>query len=274
MTPDNLDTFAGLEVVRKKDNIKKGAFMAVYGTGGSGKTTLLSEVVLTELGRPALLVDVEGGSDSVTHLLGQGLDIVNPDTWLKVKKVVDEFKAGKHNYKSIIIDNLSEILALRVKHSAPSGMPLGSATLQMWGQITSELQEFVRDLRVCTFKGYNAFMVLWEETEQDEATKAVRYKVNLTPKFASAFPGMVTMVGRLTVPGDERDGYIRQLSFAPSTKTDAKFRVAPNEVTSNIPLELYLRQDTHFMPDFLECVVNGKPFPAEKYIKPKKEQSR
>lgn len=273
MTPSNVKSFGGL-TIDTDETTRPGLFMAIYGTGGGGKTTLLSEIVYSNYGSPALLADVEGGSSSVVHLREHGLEIVHPTKWTDIIAIKKEFERGGHDFKTLIFDNISEIQALKVKSVAPTGMPEGSAALKLWGQITAEMMEFIRDCRNLTLKGYNVLMVLWEETEKDELTQTIRNKVNLTPKFGAAFPGMVTMLGRLSVPGNAANGYIRKLSFAPSERTDAKFRVAPTDVASKIPLELFLRADSKFLVDFLATVRDGKPFPVNKYESPKREPTK
>lgn len=268
LTPDNIEEFAGLKISTEKSPTS--IFLAVYGVGGSGKTTLCSEIVNAgEDGAPALLVDIDRSSSSVVHLQEKGLRILPISTWDEAKKLKKAFEKGGTPWKSVIWDNISELLSLCVRHYAPSGLPQGSDVLKVWGIINAELMEFTRDMRTfCSRDGINLFMVLWEETEKDLLTETVRIKVLLNPKFAAAFPGMATLVGRLTVPGTERSEYVRLLNFAPEERLDTKFRVAPQDEAAKIPLKLYLRQHSNFVVDYLNTVKHGKPFPVEKYKKP------
>lgn len=274
MTQTDLRKFAGLNIVGPGDTPPQGLCLSVYGTGGSGKTTLVSEVVLSKYGTPGLHVDIEGGSSSVLHLRDKGLDIVQPTTWDQVIAIKRSLEREKHQYKSVIFDNISEILSLCVKKFAPTGMPEGNMALKIWGQVNAAMMEFTRETRSMSITdGINVLSVLWEETEKDELSGLIRKKVNLTPKFGAAFPGMVTMVGRLTVPGTATSDYIRKLSFAPSVETDAKFRVAPTDEAAKIPLEVWLRRDSHFLVDFLATVKEGIPFPIAKYAAPQRTQN-
>lgn len=268
MTPENITEFAGIKI--SKETTPKSIFLGVYGVGGSGKTTLCSEIVHAgDDGSPALLVDIDRSSASVVHLQELGLNIAKISTWSEAKKIMAEFKKGDTPFKSVIWDNISELLSLCVKNYAPSGMPQGSDALKIWGIINAELMEFVRDMRTyCSRDGVHLFMVLWEETEKDQLTDVVRNKVLLNPKFAAAFPGMTTMLGRLTVPGTARTDYVRLLDFAPDERLDTKFRVAPTEAAAKIPMQLYVRKDSHFVVDYLNTVKHGKEFPVDKYKKP------
>lgn len=266
LTPDNAGSFAGLSFVN--DDSPPGMFMALYGTGGGGKTTTASEAVLSPHASPGLLVNVDGSFSSVLHLREKGLDIVTPTTWAQVKAITRMIDSGDHKYKSIIWDNLTELQTLCLKVKAPSGFPEGSDALKVWGTTNAECMEFVRKRRdVAVSQGLHTFIILWEEVEKDDLTGLIRRKVQLTNKFSTAFPGMATMVGRITVPG-KAPHYTRLLSFAPSEQTDAKFRVAPTDAAVNIPLELYLNKDTHFVVDFLAATIDGVKFPSHKYAKP------
>jgi hypothetical protein len=267
MTPKNVTEFAGLKISTEKSPTS--IFLSVYGVGGSGKTTLCSLIVESEDGSPALLVDIDRSSSSVVHLQDKGLNILKISSWKDALRIKEAIKAGQTEFKSVIFDNISELLSLCVKNYAPSGMPQGSDALKIWGLVNADMMEFVRDVRTyCSRDGVNLFMVLWEETEKDALTDAIRIKVLLNPKFAAAFPGMATMVGRLTVPGTEKTDYVRLLDFAPDERLDTKYRTAPTEEASKIPMKLYLRRDSNFVVDYLNTVKHNLPFPVEKYKKP------
>lgn len=269
MTPSNISEFAGIKI--SKEKTPTSIFIGLYGVGGAGKTTLCAEIVHAgEDGSPALLVDIDRSSSSVVHLQDLGLNIMKISTFDEAKKLLAAFKAGGTPFKALIWDNISELLSLCVKKYAPTGMPQGSDALKIWGIINAELMEFVRDIRTyCTRDGVHLFMVLWEETEKQEFTDIIRNKVLLNPKFAAAFPGMATMMGRLTVPGTEKTDYVRLLDFAPDERLDTKFRVAPTEAAASMPMKLYVRKDAHFVVDYLNAIKHGVPFPKEKYEKPK-----
>lgn len=264
MTPDNAATFAGITISRS-NKLDTGLCLGIYGIGGSGKTTELSKIVLSEHGTPALLVSIDGSHTSVLHLTDHGLDIVTPKNWNEVVSIHKAFKKGDHRYKSIIYDNLSVLAKWCMKGVTTLEVP----QIQHWGQMTSRMFELVQECQdLSRIGGYNTLFVLWEDIEIDELTKIIRRKVELSAKLGAGVPGIVTMMGRLTVPGDAKSNYIRQLSFAPSEKTDAKFRVSPTEHAANIPLELYLKSDSTFLADFLATIKEGKPFPTDKYKKP------
>ena len=274
MTPDTVRTFAGLTIDDSK-TVKTGLFMGLYGPGGAGKTTTLADIVRDPDSSPALLIDTEGGSSSVTHLRKFGLDIISPITWSDLEKILKALQREGHGYKTVIADHITEMTQMCLLRVAPSGQP----EIQEWGKILVMMMGFVRDLRNLTVtQEINILLNVWEEevVKQGEATK---YKVNLFNKWAAAFPGMVTMLGRLT-PYSDRPPYTRLLSFVPDVlRTDSKFRVNPEEIAATVPLEFYLKRGEviddgpFFMVDFVNMYRKGIKFPVEKYAKPTRQNS-
>lgn len=264
MTQENARTFAGLTIDTdtKQDT---GLFVGLYGPGGSGKTTTIARIVESSRIKKALLVDAEGGSTSVKHLVPQGLDIVHTNTWGEVQKIRREIKNPGHGYDAICWDHLSELTNQCKMFVAPSGIP----EIQQWGKILAEMMEFVREQRRLTInQGLHILTNLWEEQAEDKELEIIKTKVNLFRGFQAAFPGMVTMLGRLTVVS-QKPPYVRKLSFIPSERTDSKFRVAPTDAAASIPQELYLRMDngSNFIVDFMNAVCYGEKFDASKYAR-------
>lgn len=268
ITPENVDTFAGLKIDRSTKQ-PNGLFIALYGMGGAGKTTELAKMTLSEHAKPTLLVDVEGGSSSVAYLKPKGLDVVHATSWREVFKIRQEIEKGSHGYKGVVWDNLSEITNLYKLQVAPSGIP----EIQQWGQILATMQEFVRAQRAMTeTHGMTVGFCLWEELIENKDTKLLKNAVNLFRGFRSVFPGMVTQVGRLTVP-IQTNSEVRLLSFKPDERNDSKFRVSPMEDMNNIPKELWLREDSTVIKDMLALLKENVPFPVEKYAKKREASS-
>lgn len=263
MTPENVRTFAGIRLL-SAEQTEVGACIAVYGGGGTGKTTVVSQVVESPDGGPALLVDVDGSSSSVRHLVPKGLDIAPHQRWSQVMATAQAIAKPGHPYKSIIIDNLSELATLCMRNITTDATP----QIQHWGQMTSDMLRLIRMLRdVSRFNGINVLFTAWEEVAKDDEAGYIRRTVNFTPKLAAAFPGIVTMVGHLGVNNNPPD-YTRVLTFAPSPKLDSKYRVAPNDVAAKIPQVLYLKPDSNFLADFLATVRHGATFPVANYSAP------
>lgn len=261
---DNAKTFAGLPI-ETDEEIKSGLFVGVYGPGGSGKTTTIARLVESPRIKRMLFVDSEGGSSSVRHLVKHGLEIVKVTSWNDIRKIRAALKNEDHGYDAVGWDHISEITNLCKMSVAPSGIP----EIQQWGQILAMMMEFIREQRkLATVYGVHVLTNLWEEQAEDKELEILKTKVALFRGFQTAFPGMVTMLGRLTVVQD-KPPYLRKLSFVPSERTDSKFRVSPTDAAASIPQELYLRmdEDTNFIVDFMEAVCYGQKFNAQKYAR-------
>lgn len=257
-------SIAGLPILTGAP-LETGICMAIYGAGGSGKTTVLSEVVLSDDGNPALLIDAEGGSSSVSHLIPHGLDVVQVQKWPDVMKLLRTLDSPDSKYRSVIADNMSELQSMCMRNITTE-----QPQIQHWGQCTAEMLRFTRMLRdLSRFRALNTLFTVWEETEKDEELAMLRRKVSFTPKLAASFPGIVTMVGQLSVVARDPN-YVRKLTFAPSPNLDSKFRVSPQDNAAGIPLELYIRKDAHFLVDFLATVNHGIPFPVARYAAPER----
>ena len=268
LTPSNARTFAGLKILSQEQS-EVGLCMAIYGGGGTGKTTLLSQVVQSPYGSPALLVDVDGSSSSVRHLVPHGLDIVPVARWNDVTRILSALDKSDNPYRSVVVDNLSELASVCMRNITTEPTP----QIQHWGQMTSDMLRLVRMMRdLSRFRGINVLFSAWEETSKDEEAGYIRRTVNFTPKFAAAFPGIVTMVGHLGIHNNPPE-YTRILTFAPSPKLDSKYRVSPLDAASKIPQVLYVRPDAQPLVDFLATVRDGAPFPVDRYRPPERKSS-
>lgn len=270
MTVSNTKTFAGLSVEDETIETKPGACFGFYGTGGAGKTTIMAEAVLSKYGTPALLVDNEGGSSSVTHLKKYGLDIVKPKDWNEITKLRKQLQ-GDHSYKAVMWDNLCEIATLCMKSVTPLEIP----QIQHYGQRNQRILEFVREQRdLARLSGVHVFFCLWEEIDKEELTGMVRKQIALSPQLRGSIPGILTMIGRITVPSKNNPTGMRLLDFAASETQDSKYRVAPTDAAAKIPQQLWIRKDgtndVNFVVDFLNTIIEGIEFPAKKYAPPTK----
>jgi hypothetical protein len=268
MTPNNVRTFGGLRILTAEAH-EVGACMLFYGAGGSAKTTVMAQIVEHKDGGPAALLDIDGSSSSVYHLIPKGLDIIPIPDWRSFMSVVRDFAKPGCVYQSLIVDNLSELAPMCLRNITTEAIP----QIQHWGQMTSEMLRVVRMLRdISRFRSANVLFSAWEEVAKDEDAGYVRRTLNLTPKLAAALPGIVTMVGHLGTMNNPPD-FTRTLTFTPSPKLDSKWRVAPTESAAKIPQVLYLRPGSNFLYDFLETVRHGAAFPVDKYAAPQRRNS-
>lgn len=271
------DAFGALPIIRPRASREsRGICAAFYGAPGAGKTTLAAEVAQSKYGAPALLVDCEGNTHVLAHHDNDSLHIVQPHTWREVSSVVSNMgkmlKDKSFPYRTVIFDNLSEIANMCADGIAPAE----GFQLQHYRVLTTRMLELAHDLRDFTrFYPVNVIFIAWETVERiSEIT--TRKNLYFTPKLAEAFPGIMNMVGYISVH-ERRGVYTRRLSFAPSPDTQAKFNRAPTDNAQHIPLEIYYNLDDIMsgqpMCDLLDTLIGDAPWNSSKYLAPSRSAS-
>lgn len=253
-----MKTFAGLNVRQATEETPAGISIAIYGAPGVGKTTLAAQASLSEYGGRTLFLDAEGGTRSISHL--SNVDVIDIVDWNTFGKVTTELANPNApcEWGTIVLDNMSEFQAVNLRHIVDKRMP----EIRDWGQTTSDMLYVTRLYRdLARKRGFNVFYIVWEAPEKDE-TGIIKRDVGFTPSLARQFPGILDIVGYLTV---DNNG-IRVLSFAPSVRTAAKFRRSRKEQAMKIPLTLYYGVDDTPMVDLLNTLKGDLPWPDGKYL--------
>lgn len=260
ITKDNADIIIpGLDVKFSDNYTQLGTNMTFYGQGGAGKTTLPSCLADTEFA-PVFFMASESGISVVQNL---HLPYTDMAKWTDIDKLLNALKGpNPPKIKSLVLDNLSEMLNICIHHVAPSGQP----TQPEWNKITNLMLSMVRDFRDLTKNmDLNVFFLAWDSDERDEL-QAVKKDINFTPALRKAFPGIVDTVGHIAVLDRRPD--MRKISFAPSPKTIAKFRRAPTANARKIPFEIYYTLDNLPLADVLRTMKSDAEWPAAKYPVP------
>lgn len=260
LTADNaVNRVGGLQVRSTKDLTNMGTNWTFYGQGGAGKTTLPSDLQDSEFG-PVLYAAAESGLTVI-----QNLDVpyVEINRWQDLKDLLAAYKSSKTpEYKSVALDNLSDMLDKCIRFVAPSGIP----TQPEWNKISIEFLQMIRDWRDLTrFVDLNVFFLAWDADERDEVGM-VKKDINFTPAIRKAFPGIVDTVGHIAVLDRKPD--MRMITFAPGPKTIAKFRRAPTANARKIPFEIFYGLDNLPLADILRTLKTDKEWPASKYPLP------
>lgn len=79
--------------------------MILYGNSGVGKTQLAASAQYCEETFPALFIDIDSGSATLS---GMDIDIVRPRSWADINDIYKSFLEGDTGYKSVVIDSLTE----------------------------------------------------------------------------------------------------------------------------------------------------------------------
>lgn len=101
-------SFAGLKI-EKPDSFGVGKLnMLIYGEAGVGKTWLAGSASRVPAMRNVLYVDAEAGKTTLRE--HPDVEILPAKRWEDYVNIYAALKAGGHNYKTVVLDSLSEIL--------------------------------------------------------------------------------------------------------------------------------------------------------------------
>jgi phage nucleotide-binding protein len=232
-------TIAGLPVRSASEvRMTKGRNITIMAKAGMGKTTLTASALESRFAVPILHLDIDGSS----HVLDDdnNLDIVQVGDWAKFKKAFDEIKRDYRKegypYKLISIDNMTELAYQNFQVAKLRGY---KDIRQAYRDVTDDIMDVTHQLRDISVNSMvNVIMHVWIEKQIDPEENVNMYMVQFSPALQKAFPGVVDMIGHLTMESD-KPTFTRKLSFIP-LRSDAKFRRARTEINAQkIPLEMW-----------------------------------
>lgn len=219
----------GVKVSQPQDNqFLKGL---IFGPPGQGKTTLLGSAQLDPRTFPMLLLDFEGG---VQSLVGLEIDVVRITGWPTYNEVFSELVKGKTPYKSIGIDSISEtnIFALLqiLREEGPQRKDHDLLEMRDYGKSNVQIRRLVRDFRDLPF---HVFFTSLSKEVVDPRQGTIKVPA-LSGQLAEEIPGLMSMVGYLA-QSETDGGVIRSLLLqnypAFRTKVRAPWgEVAPDEI--------------------------------------------
>jgi hypothetical protein len=209
-----------------------------FGPYGCGKTRLLATANQDERTAPILLLNFEGGESSIA---GSGVDMVRITSWEEYNEAFDYLSRADHPYRSIGIDSITEthIFALfnileneGDKRRNPNLIEQGD-----YGTASVQLRRLIREFRDLPL----GLFVTALEREETDAREGLVKKPALSGRLADEIPGIVDVVGYLTVANDENNAPVRVMLIQNYPKIRVKVRVpfgveAPNHlINPSIP---------------------------------------
>jgi hypothetical protein len=258
-----------LKVYGSNEQPVTGRLIAIYGRPGSGKTDLAASLADCKYAVPVLYLNVEGGAWVFAHR--SDIQIVDITEWKDFSTILIRlYQAPELPFKTVIVDNVSELQAINVMNIVNqrgtagingTGMP----TQANWGASTAQMLNSIRLCKNMAEKfGINFIFNVWEDARKDSVTnQIVKSGIGFTPALARSFPGIVDIVGHLTVK-DDPPNYTRILNFAANPHSDAKFRRNRQEVGQQIPLTIAYRTQQPLV-DVMNTLIGGEKWPSEKY---------
>lgn len=272
LTPESAATlrkrYGGISTTSVSE-AKFGIRIGIYGPGGIGKTTLAASIVDSEYGSPALYIDARGNPE-VVRSKGDRIQVITApdfDTVEAVRKdLVRDLQEGTCPFKTVIIDNLSELHAmdLRDRYGADKDI-----TWTMHSATTADILQLARNWSdLATIHAVNVIFIMWD-TPEDRTIRGRdvnRSELQFNKALQSQLPGIISWLGRLYITDETQ--FTRCLDFRPiETMHQAKFQVDPDDpYASKIPMQIY----NPSLASIVDTVVGKLDWPAEKHKEPDK----
>jgi hypothetical protein len=201
-----------------------------FGPSGHGKTTLLGSAQNDPRTAPMLLFDFEGGSESLS---GLDIDVIQIRDWTDYNEGYDFLKNGTHSYRSVGLDSISEthIFALLNILSAETsqGRKGHPDLLQQgdYGIALVQMRRLIREFRDLTVgkeqRPIHSFFTSLA-TEELDAREGMVKKPALAGAFRDEGPGLMSVVGYLALTEDEEGNPLRSLLLKNIPRVRTKIR--------------------------------------------------
>jgi hypothetical protein len=194
LTPSNL----GKLVVTPAGEQKFSLNMLIYGRSGVGKTRLAASASEVPEMSPVLLIDVEGGTFSIRDVYPD-VDVLRVRDWLEMQEVYNQLYDGKHPYKTVILDSLTEmqkfsmmnIMIELLKDPRNSDRDPDIPSIREWGKNIEQIRKMVRafrDLPISTI--FTALVV----EDKNQKTGAIEKRPSLSGKLSGEVAGFLDIV--------------------------------------------------------------------------------
>lgn len=168
----------------------------IYGESGVGKTTLAGSADAVPALRPVLVIDVEGGTESLVRTYPD-VDVVRVITWDDMQRVYDDLHSGNHKYKTVILDSLTEIQKFSmysIMQELVAKHPDREAEVpsrREWGINLEQIRLLVRAFRDLDM---NVIMTSLSKQEKNDRTGAIEKKLSLSGKMADEVAAFMDIV--------------------------------------------------------------------------------
>lgn len=192
---DNSDFSDLVERIHPVEELPHTIAALFYGKAGTGKTTLAASFPA-----PVLILDIrEKGTDSISDV--KGVEALSVQSWDDFEKAYWFLKSGKHKFKTVVADALSQLQDLAMDSVRDE---LGKddddlISQKMWGMISGKMKTWIINYRDLIDEGIN--VVFLSHTRKTEGGDVEDNEVDpsigprLMPSVASVATASVKILG-------------------------------------------------------------------------------
>ena len=226
--PGNIGNLGGF-AIQKPGNRSQKFNQLIYGESGVGKTRLSGSADDVPEMRKVLVMDVEGGTETLRHTYGD-VDVVRVKTWKEVQRLYDTLYVDLHGYTTIVIDSLTElqkfsmsqimvdiVLAAEQKgETRDADIP----SIREWGKNIEQIRRFTRAFRDLEC---NCIFTALVREDKDPMKGIIKKRPYLSGKLASevaAFMDIVSFMYMREIPDPEDDNKMKPHRLLCSVATE------------------------------------------------------
>jgi phage nucleotide-binding protein len=228
LTPSSL---GGLQIGKVKE-LEPTCSVMIYGDYGAGKTVLCGSADDSPMMRKVLLVDIEGGTKSLRKRY-PNVEVVSPRTWPEIQNVYDALLSGAYDYRTVVLDSLSEIQYLNMMWIMEDKEKQGDDEKEGWEEYRQSLKTMRRFVRAFRDLPINTIFTALAKTDQTKQGKR-----NTSPSFSGQFKnevgGLLDEVYYLYVKEIKEGNDVKQKRLLLTTRTESTVAKSRSDLPSVI----------------------------------------